>query len=413
MGPRERTRQEIVELLGRAVDEAERAEAYHAAAADPGALASQAHQAARDAAAMQLIELAGCAEGFVRNRGDPGTTLARFDKALEPLFEMRTGHTHPERVPRPPPITPQRLGAMIKQLKTSFDNLDSDTLKIQPRDQLEALREIRGGLRQIERDGLPDAEALRPRDLHYAGFYREIQFARLAKATGLYDNWDKSFRHNDPRDVEINRSIFHADNMAHKFHAMRGVTDKSILPVSVVVPEHRGEAPGRSVAALLRELRQENQTPAERLAELEAAKAMRAREEHRGSVEGLAETYVQMTGDRTAAALIRDYVQGHEPRLDPDTINAMRDALCTAATPDGDYLAVPEAVRKHCVEMCLALDDQGDSRLLGILDAAEGRSAGGQDPIYEHYPGLTRDVENAEIDRDIDLDNEPGPRRGR
>jgi hypothetical protein len=151
------------------------------------------------------------------------------------------------------------------------------------------------------------------------------------------------------------------------------------------------------------------------LSELEAAKAMRAREEHRGSVEGLAETYVQMTGDRTAAALIRDYVQRREPRLDREAIDAMRAALEIAAAASGDYAGLPEAVLTRCVEMCIALDEQGDSRLLGILDAAEGRraAAGVQETIYEHYPGLTRDVEDAEIDRDIDLDNERGPRRGR
>jgi hypothetical protein len=201
----------------------------------------------------------------VRGRFHPqprrsGTTLARFDDALRPIIELRTMHTHPEAGSSVPPVTPSLLSRRIKELKTAWENLDSDTLKIQPRDQLEALREIREGIRQIDRDGLADVTALRPRDLHYAGYYREIQFARLAKATGLYDNWDKSFRHNDPRDVEINRSISHADNMAHKFHAMRGVTDKSILPVSVVAPEHRGDAPGWSLSALMRELRQENQT---------------------------------------------------------------------------------------------------------------------------------------------------------
>src|SRR6516162_6486153 len=98
MGPRQRTRREIIELLARAAEQAEHAEAYHAAAADPGAVKGRAaQQAARDAAAMQLIELAGCAEGFTRNRGEPGTTLARFDDALQPVIQLRNEHTHPER----------------------------------------------------------------------------------------------------------------------------------------------------------------------------------------------------------------------------------------------------------------------------------------------------------------------------
>jgi hypothetical protein len=57
---------------------------------------------------------------------------------------------------------------------------------------------------RIERDGLSNPATPRPRDLHYAAYYHEIQFGRLAKATGLYDNWDKSFRHHDARDVDIN-----------------------------------------------------------------------------------------------------------------------------------------------------------------------------------------------------------------
>lgn len=97
MGPR--PRQDILELLARAVKQAEHAEAYHAAAADPGALRGQAaHQAARDAAAMQLIELAGCGEGFTRERGEPRSTLAGLDDALRPLFRTRTGaHTPRDR----------------------------------------------------------------------------------------------------------------------------------------------------------------------------------------------------------------------------------------------------------------------------------------------------------------------------
>lgn len=96
MGPRQRTRQEIIDLLGRAAEEADHAEMYHQAAGDPRALKGRAaDQAACDAAAMQLIELTGCAEKFTRNRGDPGTTLERFDDALGPLIDMRNQHTHP------------------------------------------------------------------------------------------------------------------------------------------------------------------------------------------------------------------------------------------------------------------------------------------------------------------------------
>jgi hypothetical protein len=115
MEPR-RTRQEIIDLLARAAVQAQSAEAYHAAAADPRAVKGPAaQQAACDAAAMQLIELAGCAEEFIRGRGDPGTTLARFDDALEPVVQMRTAHTHPERVFTPPAITPSRLDGMIRE----------------------------------------------------------------------------------------------------------------------------------------------------------------------------------------------------------------------------------------------------------------------------------------------------------
>jgi hypothetical protein len=356
-------------LLGRAAEQAQHAEAYHAAAADPGSLKGQAaHQAARDAAAMQLIELAGCAEDFTRNRGEPGTTLARFDDALRPVFEMRTPHTHPETGVAPPPITPRRLSGIIEQLKTSSANLDSETLNTQPRDEMQALNGIIVGLLRIDKDGLPDPAALRPRDLHYAAYYHEIQFGRLAKATGLYDNWGKS---QDARLVDINSSIFDADDMAHKFHAMRGGADKSVLPVSVVAPEHRNRVPGRSLSELMHELQHEYQTPAERLAELEIAAAARDREQHRDSAQGLAEAYAHITGDPKAAALIRDYVQRHEPRLDRETIDGLREALHVAASAD-DYQALPEKLRNRCLEMSFALDEQGDGRLISILDAAEG-----------------------------------------
>jgi hypothetical protein len=88
----------------------------------------------------------------------------------------------------------------------------------------------------------------------------------------------------------------------------------------------------------------------------------------------------------------------------------MREALHVAGDPGGDYLAVPEATWRHCVKMCLALDERGDSRLLVILDAAEKRRTGSEEKIYEQYPMLTRDVENHELDSDIDLGNEAGPK---
>jgi hypothetical protein len=132
MGPREPTREEIIDLLGRAAEQAQHAEFFHAAAAERDAVqGAEVHQAARDAAAMQLIELAGCAEGFIRGRGDLGTTLARLDDALETVFDLRNAHTHPETSPPPPPITPRRLPEVIEQLRTSIGNLDPETLWIQ------------------------------------------------------------------------------------------------------------------------------------------------------------------------------------------------------------------------------------------------------------------------------------------
>jgi hypothetical protein len=372
MAPR-RTRQEINQLLGRAAAEAEHAEAYHAAAADPGALTGQSvRQAVRDAAAMQLIELAGCAEGFIRDRGEPGTTLARLDDALRPVVDLRTVHTHPERVPVPQPIAPAHLGGMIKQLKQAIVNLDSETVKFEARGQVRALNGIYAGVIRIEKDGLPEPAALRPRDLHYAGYYREIQFGRLAKATGLYDSWISP----DPRRVDVNRSIFDADDMAHKFHVMRGGADKSVLPVSVVSPEHDDRVPGRKLSGLMRELRHEFQNLEERLEEVAISSMAMAREEYRDAVRGLAQQYAQMMGDPPAATAIYDYVQ-QQPRLDREMIEAMRRALQAAADPAGDYGAVSEAVGNRCLELCFALEGQGDQRLIGILDAADRRSRPG------------------------------------
>jgi hypothetical protein len=369
MEPRGRARQEIIELLGRAAEHAQYAEDYHAAAADPAALEGRAaQQAACDAAAMQLIELAGCAEDFVRDRGDPGTTLARLDRALEPVFEMRNAHTHPERVPVPRAVTPARLGDMLRELRKSIENLDSDTLSIETREQRQALNTMFVGLSQIEKDGLPDAAALRPRDLHYAGYYREIQFARLMKETGLFVNRNSD----DPQERAVSGSIFDADDMAHKFHLMRGVTDKNTLPASVVVSGSR--IAGRPLSELMLQVRHDLQMPAERV----AVAAEKARELYREAVRGLAQQYARMTVDREAASLVYDYVQRQQPPLDRETINEMRQTLEVAAAPAGDYMAQPEAVRRRCLEMCFAFDEQDDRRLVDILDAAERRSGVGE-----------------------------------
>jgi hypothetical protein len=384
MAARGRTHQEIIDLLGRAAAEAKLAESYHAAAADSRALKGPAaQQVVGDAAAMQLIELAGCAEEFTPGRGDPGTTLARFDDALEPLIKLRTEHAHPEMFPVPQAVTPRLLKGIIDKLKTAIGNLDSETRKTEAPDQVRALNGIVVGLVRIEKDGLPDAAKLRERDLHYAGYYHEIQFGRLAKETGLYQNKDKA---PDARLRDVNACIGDADDMAHRFHDLRGGFDKSVLPVSVVSPGHRERVPGRSLSELVRELRHERQTPAERQAETEKMAAAKEREEHREAAEGLAATYARITGDPKAGAAIRDYVGRCEPRLDTGTLRDMRQALETAASPAGDYLAVPDMVRNRCDAMCLDLDARGDHRLLDILDAAEKRGAAIRDRELVNVP---------------------------
>jgi hypothetical protein len=366
MGPRQRPRQEIIDLLGRAAEEAKRAEMYHEAAGDPRALKGrEADQAACDAAAMQLIELAGCAERFTRDRGEAGTTLAKFDDALGPLFEMRNPHTHPTVGCPVPPLRPQWLRDMIWDLKTAIGNLDSETLGLEARDELEALSAINIGLARIERDELPNPTALRPRDLHYAGYYHEIQFGRLAKATGLYDNFGKS---RDPRHNDLNSSISVADKLAHGFHDMRSGSDKSVLPVSIVSPPHRNRVPGRLLSEVMLELRDEYARPRE-LAALSAAREAGA---DRDAARELARQYARMAGDSHAAASVHKYLQ-RQP-LDREMIGAMRKALQAAADPAGDYLAAPEAVRNQCLDLCFALEREGDGRLLDILDAAEARS---------------------------------------
>jgi hypothetical protein len=367
MGPRQRTRQEIIDLLGRAAGAAKRAEMYHEAARDPAALKGRAaDQAACDAAIMQLIELAGCAEGFTRDRGDPGTTLARFDDAVRPLFEMRNPHTHPEVGCAGSPIRPRWLRDLIGDLKTAFGNLDGETWRFQARDEREALGMIGIGLARIEKDGLPNPAALRPRDLHYAGYYHEIQFGRLAKATRLFDNFGKA---EDPRHKDLNSSIFDADDLAHRFHEMRSGPDKTLLPVSIVSSEHRDRVPGRLLSEVVRELRDEYVKPGE-LAALSAAREGAA---DRDAGRALAQQYARVTGDSHAAASIHDYLRGQQPSLDREMIDAMRKALQAAADPGGDYLVAPEAVRNQCLDLCFALERQGDARLIEILDAAEGR----------------------------------------
>ena len=258
---------------------------------------------------------------------------------------------------------------MMDRLQTAIGNLDNETLKFEPRDQVQALSEIFVGLTRIVKDGLPDPGALRPRDLHCAGYYREIQFARLAKATGLFDSAGKAL---GGRELDVNSSIFDADNMAHTFHAMRRGVDKSILPISVVAGEHHNRMTGRALSELLRELRYDFQTPNERLVEIQSNAAAKERAEYRDAVQGLAEAYVCMTSDRKAAAAVHDYVQRKGPRLERETIDAMREALNLADASD-KYASLPEEVRNRCIDLCLVLAEHGDNRLLEILDAAEQR----------------------------------------
>jgi hypothetical protein len=368
MVPRDRTRQEISELLGRAAEQAQHAEAYHAAAASPGLVQGQAaQQAARDAAAMQLIELAGCTEDFTLY-GDPGTTLGRLDAVLSRLRDTRTKLTHPEFGQPPPPVSPGFLGNIITQLKTASATVDDQSRSRMPFDQAAALHNIDQGLRRIEMDGLPNAAALRPRDLHYAGYYHEILFGRLAKATGLYDNFGKA---PDLREVDVNSSIFDADHFAHQFHALRKGHDKSRLPVSVVAPNHSDRVDGRLLSELMRELRRERQTPTEQLKELEKGRETRAHEEQQDAIRKLAETYADITGDPKAAAPVRSYLQRHEPPLEREAIDAMREALYIAAARDGSYMAIAEETRNRCFKLSCALDVQSDRRLIDIIGAAE------------------------------------------
>jgi len=327
------------------------------------------------------------------------------------VIQLRNEHTHPERFSAPQPITPSSLGGLARDLREALGNLDPETLKIEARDQRQALNRLHLGLDRIERDGLANAVALRRRDLHYAGYYHEIQFGRLAKETGLFNSWNSP----DVRCLDVNSSIFDTDDFAHQFHAKRGGADKSILPVSVVAAEHDKRVPGRLLSEIIRELRNEYQSPTERLAELETSRRARDREQYLDAVRGLAQQYAQMTGDKDAATLIYDYVQAQKPPLDHEMIAAMTKALQVAAGPGNGYVDIPQAVYNCCVELCMALDERGDSRLLDILDAADARSkAAPAETIYDKYPGLTRDDDNEPgLGPDRDLDEERGPRRGR
>jgi hypothetical protein len=166
-------------------------------------------------------------------------------------------------------------------------------------------------------------------------------------------------------------------------------------------------------------VRDEYLTPGERLREAEIAEAARDRQQYRDAVRGFAHDYARMTGDPKAAALIHDYVQYRSPPLDRESIDEMREALRVASGAGGDYLALPEAACNRCLELCFALEKQGDRRLIDILDAAERRGvAGGPETIYDRYPGLTRDegVDRArgkDLEVDLDFDEERGPRRRR
>jgi hypothetical protein len=249
---------------------------------------------------------------------------------------------------------------------------------------------------------MPDAEKLRARDLHYAGYYHEIQFGRLAKATGLFVNMDKS---PDARLRDISACISDTNKMAHRFHELRSGFDKSVLPVSVVSPQHRERVPGRSLSELMRELRYEEQTPVEQRAE-------KAREAHREAAEGFAATCARITGDREDAAAIRDNVGRREPRLDTETLREMQRALEIAASPDADYLTeVPQAVQDRCLLMCIDLEARGD-RLLDILSRADGRSAARR-AIDDDRELARSDGGAAEPVNDPEMNRERGPGRSR
>jgi hypothetical protein len=122
-----------------------------------------------------------------------------------------------------------------------------------------------------------------------------------------------------------------------------------------------------------------------------------------------------MTGDPKAATLIYDYVQARKPPLDREMIDAMTNALQAVVGSGSGYRDIPEAVHNRCLELCMALDERGDDRLLEILDAADAPSRpAAAEPIYDIFPELTRDDDDeSELGMDPDLGDERGPRRGR
>jgi hypothetical protein len=187
---------------------------------------------------------------------------------------------------------------------------------------------------QLQKDGRPDAVALRPRDLHYAGYLHEIQFARLAKATVLFDTHGKS---DDPRLNDINACIFDADHFAHKFDEMRRGADASVLPVSVVSPKHRLRVPNRTLSELVREQRSEYQTHAERLKEMQAARPADAVAQQTDAARDLTRTYADITGEAKAASSVHDYLRHKQPQLDAEQMKEMAEALRVAAARDGTY----------------------------------------------------------------------------
>jgi hypothetical protein len=339
---------------------------------------------------MQLIELAGCAEDFGQDRGEAGTTLARLDDALRPVFRLRNQHTHPETYLEPPAVTPQALKRRMGELKSAMENLESETLGLLAANDMRVLNQIARGIGQLEKDGLPDPASLRPRDLHYAGYYREIQYARLAKATREFDLAQAGI-HTDPRYRDVRRSISTGDDMAHRFHELRRGADRSELPASVVAPGRRDGVPGRPVSELIRELRHDFQTPTERATETQMAQKAQDREQYRGAVEGLAQDYARITGDPKAAALIRAHVERRVSPLDLETVEGMREGLRVAADPAGNYRALPEPVQKVCLTLCFGLEEMDDGRLIGILDAADARSKVAATTIGDRAPGLVFD----------------------
>jgi hypothetical protein len=365
---------------------------------------------------MQVIELAGCADGFGRERGEPRTTMARLEEALRPVIDLRVAHVHPDRVMVPPPIAPVQFGGMVERLTRAVGNLDNETGRMQSPSEVKVLNAIKSGLAQIVKDGLVNEAALRTRDLHYAGYYHEIQLGRLAKATELYANRNAP----DPRHVYINRCIYHTDDLAHQFYVLRGNPDKSQLPVSVVAPNFPERVPDRLLSELMRELRRDRQPHREQLEELQRESAAREKEENYTAVRGLARQYARVTGDPDAGASIHDYVERQKPRLDREMIDGMRKALEAAAAPGGGYLDHPEAVCNRCLDLAMALEVRSDGRLIDILDAADARSrARTAQQVYEQFPSVTRleadrsGVEDrvSEIDREAGAERGPGRRR--